>query len=80
MFIWDYLAYVGADSDSFCVEVFSGNSFFRKVLCFLLKLISMQVFPCLVYYTTYFKRRNQFLFAQKTITKNDMLQIDLLTD
>lgn len=60
MFIWDYLAYTLSETDEQCVELFSGNTFFRKILCFLLKIISMQVVPTIVYYNTYYKRRNGF--------------------
>jgi hypothetical protein len=66
MFIWDYLAFLISKNDEQCEELFSGNTFFRKVLCFLLKIICMQVVPCIAYYTTYYKRKSQFLLTQTT--------------
>lgn len=66
MFVWDYLAFTISKNDEQCEELFSGNTFFRKVLCFLLKIISMQVVPCIAYYTTYYKRKSQFILTQAT--------------
>ena len=64
MFFWDYLNYMLADHDEMCVELFSGNTFFRKILCFLLKVISMQSLPSVTYYTIYFRRKSQFITTQ----------------
>ncbi len=67
MFIWDYLSYMVSETDEMCVEVFSGNTFFRKLLCFVLKIISMQALPTITYYTIYYKRKSQFLSEQKLV-------------
>lgn len=64
MFFWDYLNYMLAENDEMCVELFSGNTFFRKILCFLLKVISMQAVPSITYYTFYFRRKSQFVTTQ----------------
>lgn len=77
MFIWDYLAYTIAHTDQMCEEIFSGNTFFRKVLCFLLKIISMQVVPTIVYYTIFYKRKDEFLSSQPECEMSD---IDFLDD
>ena len=60
MFVWDFYAYVLSTTDQDCTDIFSGNTFFRQVLCFLLKLISMQLTPCMIYYIIYERRKNQF--------------------
>jgi len=60
MFVWDYLANTLSQTDEQCVELFSGNTFFRKILCFLLKIISMQVVPAIIYYNTFYRRKERF--------------------
>lgn len=53
MFTWDFYAYVFSTSDSDCTEIFAGNTFFRQILCFILKLITMQLTPSMIYYIIY---------------------------
>ena len=79
MFIWDYMAYMMSDTDEMCVEVFSGNTFFRKILCFLLKIISMQALPSITYYAIYHRKKNQFLSSQ-IINLNEGDGPDILND
>ncbi len=76
MFAWDYLAFTISESDNQCQELFSGNTFFRKLLCFLLKIISMQVVPSIAYYTTYYKRIGYFAHPDPI----NAVQVDLLED
>lgn len=76
MFIWDYLAYIVSDTDKMCVEIFSGNTFFRKVLCFLLKIISMQVVPSIVYFIVFHKRKEQFLIETPERHASDIDYLD----
>lgn len=82
MFIWDYLAYIMSSTDEMCVQIFSGNTFFRKILCFLLKIISMQVVPCIVYYIIFYKRKSQFLSneQERQISNVDYLDDDAASD
>jgi hypothetical protein len=61
MFIWDFYAYTFSTSDSDCTEIFEGNTFFRQVLCFILKLISMQLTPCMIYYLIYYRKKEDFI-------------------
>ena len=79
MFMWDYLAYMMSDTDEMCVEVFSGNTFFRKILCFLLKIISMQALPSITYFAIYHRKKNQFLSSQ-IINFNEGDGPDILND
>jgi hypothetical protein len=60
MFGWDFLAFNGANSQASCNDMFSGNTIFRNLLCFLLKLITMQLNPAAIYYVMYFCRRGEF--------------------
>lgn len=83
MFVWDYLAFTISESDDQCEELFSGNTFFRKILCFLLKIISMQAVPSIAYYITYYKRKSQFILTQATThetTDFDYLNDDAASD
>lgn len=76
MFIWDYLAYTMAENDQMCVQIFSGNTFFRKILCFLLKIFSMQVVPVIVYYRNFYKRQDQFNIAMHERHASDIDYLD----
>lgn len=76
MFVWDYLAYTISKNDKTCMEIFSGNTFFRKVLCFLLKIFSMQVVPSIVYYTIFYKRKEQFLMETPERHASDVDYLD----
>lgn len=60
MFSWDFLAYNNSVDRLSCEHLFSGDSGFRNVLCFLLKIISMQFNPAVIYYNIYFSRREEF--------------------
>ena len=76
MFTWDYLAHVVSTSDEMCQEMFSGNTFFRKVLCFLLKIISMQVVPSIVYYVIFHKKKEQFYSMEQERQNSDINYLD----
>lgn len=58
MFIWDYVAFLYSSVAQDCVDMFLGNTFPRKILFFLLKIITMQVQPVGIYYCTYYKNRD----------------------
>jgi len=60
MFGWDLLAYNGSVDRKTCEELFSGNTVFRNILCFVLKIISMQLNPSAIYYVMYYSRREDF--------------------
>lgn len=79
MFLWDFYAYTFSETDQDCTDIFVGNTFFRQVLCFLLKIVSMQLSPCMIYYIIYHTRKNQFLdnFQQE---HQENLNVDLLDD
>jgi hypothetical protein len=57
MFGWDFLAF---NNTSSCEFLFSGDTFFRNILCFLLKIVSMQLNPAAIYYVMYYSRREDF--------------------
>ena len=58
MFIWDYVAFMYSEVEQDCVDMFVGNNFPRKILFFVLKIITMQVQPVGIYYCTYYKNRD----------------------
>lgn len=60
MFVWDFYGYEFSQSSQDCTDIFAGNTFFRQVLCFILKLITMQLTPSMIYYIIYERRKNQF--------------------
>lgn len=60
MFSWDLLAYNHSVDRLSCEHLFSGDSGFRNVLCFLLKIISMQFNPAVIYYNIYYSRKEDF--------------------
>jgi hypothetical protein len=62
---WDYLAHRQATDRLSCERVFSGDDGFRNVLCFLLKLITMQLNPSVIYYIMYYSRREEFRSANE---------------
>lgn len=55
MFVWDFVAHMNSSTEQDCVDMFMGNNFPRKILFFLLKIITMQIQPLGIYYTTYYK-------------------------
>ena len=57
MFGWDFLAYNNASDQASCNAMFVGDTVFRNILCFLLKLVTMQLNPAAIYYVMYFCRR-----------------------
>lgn len=79
MFVWDFYAYIFSESDSDCSDIFAGNTFFRQILCFILKLITMQLTPSMIYYIIYERRKNQF-FENFHEEKQEDLNVDLLDD
>jgi len=60
MFMWDFYSYIFSSTDKDCTDIFAGNTFFRQILCFILKLISMQLTPSMIYYIIYERRKNDF--------------------
>lgn len=60
MFSWDFLAYNNSVDRLSCEHLFSGDSGFRNVLCFLLKIVSMQFNPAVIYYNIYYSRKEDF--------------------
>ena len=60
MFTWDYLAYNNSVDRRSCENIFSGDTAFRNILCFLLKIISMQLNPSAIYYAIYYSRKEDF--------------------
>jgi hypothetical protein len=63
MFGWDFLAFNNSTDRISCEHLFSGDTVFRNLLCFILKLISMQINPCTIYYIMFFSRKEQFIEA-----------------
>lgn len=55
MFVWDFIAHLHSHTEQDCVDMFSGDTFSRNILFFVLKIITMQVQPLGIYYTTYYK-------------------------
>lgn len=80
MFIWDYLAYMLATSDASCVELFAGNNLFRNILCFLLKIVTMQVNPSVIYYTAYYSRIGDTLQGPVKELEINFLEEDAATE
>ena len=70
MFIWDYVAFLYSKVDQDCVDMFLGNTFPRKILFFLLKIITMQVQPVGIYYCTYYKNRDFIKESQDELIRN----------
>jgi hypothetical protein len=60
MFGWDFLAFNGAHDRHSCNAMFSGNTIFRNLLAFLLKIFTMQLNPSAIYYVMYYCRKNEF--------------------
>lgn len=60
MFGWDYLAYTSSVDRLSCERLFSGDSTFRNILCFLLKIVSMQLNPGVIFYNIYYSRKEEF--------------------
>jgi len=58
MFGWDFLAFNGAHDRASCNAMFSGNTIFRNLLTFLLKIFTMQLNPAAIYYVMYYCRRS----------------------
>ena len=79
MFIWDFYAYVFSSNDVDCADIFAGNTFFRQVLCFLLKLVTMQLAPATIYYIIY-ERRKKYFIDNFRPSKQENLNVDLLDD
>lgn len=61
MFGWDFLAFNNSSDRVSCEHMFSGDTVFRNLLCFILKIISMQMNPCTIYYIMYYSRKEQFI-------------------
>jgi hypothetical protein len=55
MFVWDFVSHLYSSSEQDCVDMFMGNNLPRKILFFVLKIITMQIQPLGIYYTTYYK-------------------------
>ena len=60
MFAWDFIAYDPTSTDRQCKTVFSGDTFFRNLLCFVCKLITMQLNPLAIYFINYHSRSQDF--------------------
>jgi len=60
MFLWDFIAFNWSQDKSECQAYFSGDNFARSVLCFICKLITMQLNPLVIYYIMYHSRRDDF--------------------
>ena len=60
MFGWDFLAFNDSVDQASCNAMFAGNTIFRNLLCFLLKIFSMQMNPSAIYYVMYFCRKEEF--------------------
>jgi hypothetical protein len=58
MFGWDLLAYNKAVDQTSCSHLFSGDTPFRSLLTFVLKVFSMQLNPAAIFYVMYFCRRD----------------------
>ena len=58
MFGWDFLAFNGAVNQESCIDMFSGNTVFRNILTFLLKIFTMQLNPSAIYYVMYYCRKD----------------------
>eukprot|EP00919_Chromeraceae_sp_WS-2016_P033109 GHVR01078202.1.p4 GENE.GHVR01078202.1~~GHVR01078202.1.p4 ORF type:complete len:104 (-),score=5.51 GHVR01078202.1:115-426(-) len=59
--------------------------FFRKILCFLLKLVTMQFTPVVIYMTVYYNNKHVIINPNNEQRKNNSpnksdLEIDLLDD
>jgi predicted membrane protein len=80
MFVWDFFAFTFSTNDDYCSEIFSGNTFFRQLLCFFFKLITMQLTPCAIYYIIYHQKKNQFYENYKETTNQKDLAINFLDD
>lgn len=61
MFGWDFLAFNNSVDRISCEHLFSGDTVFRNILCFLLKIVSMQLNPSAIYYVMYFSRKDDFI-------------------
>lgn len=74
MFVWDFVSNMYSKSEQDCVDMFMGNTFSRKILFFVLKIITMQVQPLGIYYTTYYKacRDNPDDAPEPLANANDM--------
>lgn len=73
MFGWDYMAYNKSVDRKSCEDLFSGDTVFRNVLCFLVKIISMQFNPAVIYYIVYYSRKDDFHTDQpQDLASNDM--------
>lgn len=73
MFGWDFLAYNGSVDRKTCEELFSGDTVFRNILCFLLKIVSMQLNPSAIYYVMYYSRKEDFEETGKERRLNEEL-------
>ena len=60
MFGWDLLAHNKATDQTSCSYLFSGDTPFRSLLTFVLKVVSMQLNPAAIYYVMYYCRRDEF--------------------
>jgi hypothetical protein len=60
MFGWDFIAFTNSVDQKSCEHLFSGDSIFRNILCFLLKIVSMQFNPSVIYYNVFYSRREIF--------------------
>lgn len=54
------MAHNSSEGQQSCINLFSGDTVFRNILCFLLKILSMQLNPCAIYYVMFFCRREEF--------------------
>lgn len=82
MFIWDYVAFLYSKVEQDCVDMFVGNNFPRKILFFVLKIITMQVQPMGIYYCTYYKNRDFIKESQDEAVKNkaEIEDLEILQD
>ena len=62
MFAWDFLAYTPSASSNlqYCKALFHGDTIYRNLLCFVCKLITMQLNPLAIYFINYASRADDF--------------------
>lgn len=72
MFLWDFIAYNSSSDTATCQIYFSGDTFFRSLLCFVCKLITMQLNPLVIYYIMYHSRREEFSKEEQLIDNNEI--------